>query len=230
MAGGPAGGVRRRIRFRRLEQTLLNSASTRSPCAAPIDPLPREEELPRVLVARRDAARLGWLMRLRENRNRTRAQTPPGLATRLAKKIHSRGTFTRVSRKKWELIARSRRGRRDAVGSHNIDIECPKKRPQLCKYMRAKTHKLSRPGRVILSASTLASDGIHRNLSQKPSLICKSKRARNRRWTVASLARPFLKLCTTVRLSTSATTCARVSLPGNSLQNTCNSSCRAYIS
>ena len=60
MAGGHAGGVRQKIRFHRLEKRLLNSASELSPCAAPIDPLPREVERPRVLVARRGAARLGW--------------------------------------------------------------------------------------------------------------------------------------------------------------------------
>ena len=87
MAGGHAAGdVRQKIRFYRLEKRLLNSASVRSPCAAPIDPLPTEVEQPRVLVLRRDAALLVWPLRLGGNRNRTRAMSLPEHARRLETK------------------------------------------------------------------------------------------------------------------------------------------------
>ena len=88
---------------------------------------------------------------------------------------------------------------------------------------------LSRMGRVMLSASNLASEGTNLNLSQNPSVICNSKRARNRLWTAASRARPFLNLCMTVKLSTSAITCARESRPGNTIHNSSNNSCWTYI-
>ena len=81
----------------------------------------------------------------------------------------------------------------------------------------------------MLSALKLASEGVHLNLSKTLSVICNSKRARNRLWTDASRARPFLNLCATVKLSTSAITCARESRPGNTIQNACNNSCSAYI-
>ena len=79
MAGDHAAGDdRKRIGFYRLGRWLLNSASVRSPGAAPTDLLPWEVERPRVLVARRDAALLGcWSMRLGGKRNRMRAMSPP---------------------------------------------------------------------------------------------------------------------------------------------------------
>ena len=86
MAGSLADDGRERIRVYRLGRRLLKSASVLSPCAALIDPLLRKVERPRELVARRDAALLGWLMRLGENINRTRTMSPPHYARHLEKK------------------------------------------------------------------------------------------------------------------------------------------------
>ena len=58
MAGGQAGGAQQKRRFHRRGRRLLNSAFTRSPCAALIVPQWRGVKRSGVLVARPNAALL----------------------------------------------------------------------------------------------------------------------------------------------------------------------------